>query len=49
MIDNNGMGSMMGAGSAAALAWMMFEQSGDVGHYLLYSNLKDEGPNPRLE
>ena len=43
MIDDNGLGgSMWGSNSAAALAWMMFEQSGDIGHYMLYSKLKTD-------
>jgi len=37
----SGLGGGLGMGSAAALAWLMFEKSGDIGHYMLYSRLKE--------
>jgi len=39
----DGMGSGLGMGlGAAGLAWLMFQESGEVGHYNLYRKLSEE-------
>ena len=45
MGDNIGNGINTGAAGfagPAALAWLMFENSGEIGHYNLYSKLREE-------
>ena len=40
-MNDGGMGVGMGL-TAAALAWTLFQESGEVGHYNLYRKLSEE-------